>query len=87
VRYGALEAPLDFNVRFSNRPAGVKRFSDYPRLSVDVARGLALLFGLGTSSLRKNGKIEPLFCSVKVVDSATYSIVGGALMLDWRVLS
>src|SRR3977135_3879927 len=39
------------NVRFSNRPVGVKRFQTIPRCSVDVARGLALLFGIGTKAL------------------------------------
>ena len=39
------------NVRFSNRPVGVKRFQAVQRCSVDVARGLALLFGLGTKAL------------------------------------
>jgi hypothetical protein len=39
------------NVRFSNRPFGVKRFQTIRRCSVDVARGLALLFGIGTKAL------------------------------------
>src|ERR1700741_1175972 len=39
------------NVRFSNRPIGVKRFQAVQRCSVDVARGLALLYGIGTSAL------------------------------------
>ena len=38
------------NVRFSNRPFGVKRFQTITH-SVDVARGLALLFGIGTKAL------------------------------------
>ena len=38
-------------VRFSNRPFGVKRFQTIRRCSVDVARGLALLFGIGTKAL------------------------------------
>ena len=42
------------NVAFSNRPFGVKRFQTIRRCSVDVARGLVLLFGIGTSSLLKN---------------------------------
>ena len=38
--------------RFSNRPVRVKRFSDYPPLPVSMfARGLALLFGIGTEAL------------------------------------
>ena len=39
------------NVRFSNRPFEVKRFQTIHRHSVDVARGLALLSGLGTWAL------------------------------------
>src|ERR1039458_9595496 len=40
-----------FNVRFSNRPFGVKRFQTIHHCSVDVAHGLALLFGIGTRAL------------------------------------
>src|SRR5262249_39198019 len=36
---------------FSNRPSGVKRFQGIHHSSVDVAHGLALLFGLGTKAL------------------------------------
>jgi hypothetical protein len=39
------------HVRFSNRPIKVKRFQTIRRHGVDVARGLALLFGLGTKAL------------------------------------
>src|SRR5262245_18927512 len=39
------------HVRFSNRPFGVKRFQTIHHLSVDVARGLALLFGIGAKAL------------------------------------
>ena len=42
---------LRINVRFSNRPFGVKRFQTIHCWSVDVSRGLALLFGLGTKAL------------------------------------
>src|SRR5258705_2671540 len=35
------------DVRFSNRPFGVKRFQTIHHHSVDVARGLVLLFGIG----------------------------------------
>ena len=38
-------------VRFSNRPSGVKHFQTIQHSSVDVAHGLALLFGLGTRAL------------------------------------
>src|SRR5690349_18197549 len=36
-------------VRFSNRPFRVKRFQTIHHYSVDVAHGLVLLFGIGTS--------------------------------------
>ena len=39
------------NVRFSNRPFGVKHFQTIHPHSVDVARGLVLLFGIGTPAL------------------------------------
>ena len=39
------------HVRFSNRPFGVKRFQTIHRCSVDVARGLVLLFGIGTKAV------------------------------------
>jgi len=38
------------DVRFSNRPLGVKRFQTIHQYSVDVARGLALFFGFGTEA-------------------------------------
>jgi hypothetical protein len=38
-------------VRFSNRPFGVKRFQTIHQFSVDAARGLVLLFGIGTTAL------------------------------------
>jgi hypothetical protein len=43
------ERPDD--VRFSNRPFGVKRFQTIHHRSFDVARGLVLLFGIGTRAL------------------------------------
>ena len=40
------------HVRFSNRPFGVKRFQTiHHHCSVDVAHGLVLLFGIGTTAL------------------------------------
>src|SRR5512135_367853 len=39
------------DVRFSNRPFGVKRFQTIHYCSVDVAHGLVLLFGIGTKAL------------------------------------
>ncbi len=41
-----LIAPSD--VCFSNRPGGVKRFQTIHDSGVDVARGLVLLYGIGT---------------------------------------
>jgi hypothetical protein len=38
-------------VCFSNRPFGVKHFQTIHHHSVDVARGLVLLFGIGTRAL------------------------------------
>jgi hypothetical protein len=36
------------DVRFSNRPVGVKRFQAVHDSGVDVTRGLVLLYGIGT---------------------------------------
>ena len=41
----------DWYVRFSNRPVGVKHFQTIHHCSVDIARGLVLLFGIGTKAL------------------------------------
>ena len=38
------------DVRFSNRPFGVKHFQTIHQCGVDVARGLVLLFGIGTGA-------------------------------------
>ena len=38
-------------VRFSNRPIWVKHFQTIHHCSVDVARGLVLLFGIGAKAL------------------------------------
>jgi hypothetical protein len=38
-------------VRFSNRPVGVKHFQTIHHCGVDVARGLVLLFGIGSRAL------------------------------------
>ena len=53
VRFGSEAAATadSYRVRFSNRPVGVKRFQTIHRSSVDVSRGLALLFGIGTRAL------------------------------------
>ena len=45
------------HVYCSNRPFWVKRFQTIHHYSVDVARGLALLFGIGTEAL-----VWGLFC-------------------------
>src|SRR4029079_18930826 len=50
--------PLD--VCFSNRPVGVKRFQTIHRCSVDVARGLVLLSGIGTKAVPSwDSRIRP----------------------------
>ena len=47
----ATDFALQQNVGFSNRPFGVKRFQTIRHHGVDVARGLVLLFGIGTKAL------------------------------------
>ena len=47
----AMKRDLLCDVRFSNRPFGVKRFQTIHQFSVDAARGLVLLFGIGTKAL------------------------------------
>ena len=42
-----VEQPIPVDVRFSNRRFGVKRFQTIRHHSVDVTRGLVLLFGIG----------------------------------------
>jgi hypothetical protein len=44
-------AGLAVDVRFSNRPFGVKHFQTIQLSGLDVARGLVLLFGIGTWAL------------------------------------
>jgi len=39
------------NVRFSNRPVGVKRFQTIHDCGVDVTHGLVLLFGIGSKAV------------------------------------
>ena len=51
VYRGRIHAVL-IDVRFSNRPVGVKRFQAiHHHYDVDVAHGLVLLFGIGTKAL------------------------------------
>src|SRR5258705_544370 len=59
------------DVRFSNRPFGVKHFQTIHQCGVDVARGLLLLFGIGTWALppwdprtRRNNLLDDLAVSV-----------------------
>ena len=59
------------NVRFSNRPVGVKHFQAIHHCSVNVSHGLALLFGIGTRALpswdprtRRNNLLDDLAVSV-----------------------
>src|SRR5215211_7249969 len=59
------------DVRFSNRPFGVKHFQTIHQCGVDVARGLVLLFGIGTKALpswdsktRRNNLLGGLAVSV-----------------------
>ncbi len=56
---------------FSNRPFGVKHFQTIHQCGVDVARGLLLLFGIGTWALppwdprtRRNNLLDDLAVSV-----------------------
>src|SRR3974377_993779 len=42
---------MTLDVRFSNRPVGVKRFQALQYSDGNVARGLVLLYGLGTQAL------------------------------------
>ena len=49
--YKADIAEHSTDVRFSNRPFGVKHFQTVHRCSVDVTHGLVLLFGIGTRAL------------------------------------
>ena len=41
-------ATVPNDVRFSNRPVGVKRFQTHHDSGVNVTRGLVLLYGIGT---------------------------------------
>ena len=43
--------PSEPDVRFSNRPVGVKRFQTHQYCGGDVTRGLVLLSGIGTRAL------------------------------------
>jgi hypothetical protein len=58
-------------VRFSNRPFRVKRFQTIHDSGVNVARGLALLSGLGTKAL--------VWGFLSQAGSRIFSIVGGSI--------
>jgi Transposase DDE domain group 1 len=51
IKIGAKVVSHGLYVCFSNRPFGVKHFQTIHLCGVDVARGLALLFGIGTKAL------------------------------------
>ena len=60
-----------YELTFSNRPFGVKHFQTIHQCGVDVARGLVLLFGIGTKALpswdprtRRNNLLDDLAVSV-----------------------
>jgi hypothetical protein len=59
------------NVRFSNRPFGVKHFQTIHHCAVDVARRLALLFGIGTQAL-----VWGFLCQEIRQGRASFSFVG-----------
>jgi len=74
VRYWHLaDIPIcTAHVRFSNRPFWVKRFQTIHGYGVDVARGLVLLFGIGTRALPSWGS-----------RTRRNDLLGG-LTVDWR---
>ena len=51
ARHPARAGRLDFKRFIFGRPSGIKHFQAIQHSSVDVAHGLALLFGLGTRAL------------------------------------
>src|SRR4029450_1937509 len=51
IRVGPTQSTASPDVRFSNRPFGVKHLQTIHLCGFDVARGLALLFGMGTKAL------------------------------------
>jgi hypothetical protein len=66
------EVPERINdVRFSNRPFGVKRFQTIHHYSVDVAHGLVLLYGIGTKAL-----VWGFLCQGICQGRASFSFVG-----------
>jgi hypothetical protein len=71
VGSGSVIAAALADVCFSNRPFEVKRFQTIHHCNVDVARGLLLLFGIGTRALplwdprtRRNNLSDDLAVSV-----------------------
>ena len=76
LRTNALERRDWADVRFSNRPFGVKRFQTIHQFSVDAARGLVLLFGIGTKALpswdsktRRNNLLDGLAADERQVQA------------------
>ena len=67
---------MSLDVRFSNRPFRVKRFQTNHHSSVDVAHGLALLFGLGAKALPSWGfEVSCCFiCHFKIGDNINYNL-------------
>jgi hypothetical protein len=73
---------MAFDVRFSNRPFAVKRFQTTRHCSVDVARGLVLLFGIGTrahlpswdSKTRRNNLLGGLAVNQTAVSKRAYEL-------------
>ena len=69
------------DVCFSNRPFGVKHFQTIHHCNVDVARGLVLLFGIGTWALpswdprtRRNNLLDDLAVGVTGRSKQTYEL-------------
>ena len=58
-------------LRFSNRPFRVKRFQTIHHDGIDVAHGLALLFGIGTTAL-----VWGFLCQGICQGRASFSFVG-----------
>ena len=83
IQFALLAIGPILNVGFSNRPFGVKRFQTIHQHSVDVARGLALLFGIGTRALplwdsrtRRNNLSDGLAARVTVGPSGHEVAIG-----------
>jgi hypothetical protein len=78
---GSVIAAALADVCFSNRPFGVKHFQTVHHCNVDVARGLVLLFGIGTWALpswdprtRRNNLLDDLAVGVTGRSKQTYEL-------------